>query len=59
MNEIYPDKHSEIISICRSHVNGVITSKTTNQEKVKYGWKILEQLRILENLWLGDEEETK
>jgi hypothetical protein len=56
---IYPDKHAEIISICRSNLNGVVTPRTSKAEKMEYGWKALEQLRQLELIWLGIEEDNR
>ena len=51
--EIYTDDFSQIVSECRSHLNGIITPRTTKSEKAHFGWIALEKLRIIENLWHG------
>jgi len=51
--ENYTDDFSQMISECRSHLNGVITPQTSKSEKAHFGWIALEKLRIIENIWHG------
>jgi len=57
--EIYSDKLSEYISLCRSALNGIITPQTAKQEKIDYGFKALKILTAIEAEYHGltpDEE---
>jgi len=53
LNEVYPDKFSEYISLCRSVLNGVITQKTSKQEKIEYGFKALNIINAIEAEYHG------
>jgi hypothetical protein len=41
-------KIEELISECRSYLNRIITKQTSKSEKIDYGWKALEKLRLIE-----------
>ena len=53
LNEVYPDKFTEYISLCRSALNGVITPKTSKQEKIDYAFKVLKILNAIEAEYNG------
>jgi hypothetical protein len=55
-HEVYPDRVQELISELRSHLNGVITDKTSKADKIRYGWEALEKLRLIEMAWHGEED---
>jgi len=45
---IMNSKIEELISECRSYLNRIITKQTSKSEKIDYGWKALEKLRLIE-----------
>lgn len=52
-NEVYPDKFTEYLSLCRSALNGVITPRTSKQEKIDYAFKALKILNAIEAEYNG------
>ena len=47
LNEVHPDKFSEYVSLCQSALNGVITPRTSKQEKIDYAFKALKILNAI------------
>ena len=52
-NEVYPDNFTEYLSLCRSALNGVITPRTSKQEKIDYAFKALKILSAIEAEYNG------
>ena len=58
VREFYDDDFSRLLSECRSHIQGVISTSTTKAEKVDYAFMVLKKLRQLENVWHGVEDSS-
>ena len=53
MKDVYADNFEEIASYCLSALNGVVSSSTTKNEKVNYGFVAMRHLAALAYEWNG------
>ncbi len=53
LNEVYPDKLSEYVSLCRSALNGVLSPNMSKKEKEAYGYRALKILNAIEAEYNG------